>query len=245
MDTAWYETWFDSTYYHILYKNRNDDEAEKFIHKLLRQLSPAQGSKFLDIGCGAGRHCVQVHNQGHEVVGLDLSENSINTAKKYEEAGLTFYVHDMRQKFRINYFDYVLNLFTSFGYFDSEREEIKTLEANAGNLKPNGFIVIDYLNAEKVKQNLVEQEQKTIEGVTFQISRKIENNQVIKTIAFESEKGLQQHQEKVKLLTLVDFERYFDRTGLELTSTFGDYQLNSFNSESDRLILVGKKREGK
>jgi len=120
MEKEWFESWFDTKYYHILYKNRDYTEAEKFISKLIDFLNPEPDSKFVDIACGRGRHSVYINRLGYSVVGYDLSEESILEAKKHSKKDLKFYTHDMRQIFRTNYFDFALNLFTSFGYFKSK-----------------------------------------------------------------------------------------------------------------------------
>ena len=72
-----YNNWFDSKYYHILYKNRNHKEAKIFIKKLLEHINLNTYSKVLDAGCGKGRHSIEIEKLGHLVTGVDLSENSI------------------------------------------------------------------------------------------------------------------------------------------------------------------------
>ena len=140
MASEWFDSWFDTKYYHILYKNRNYFEAEKFINQLIDFLNPKKGSIFLDIACGKGRHSKFIHNKGYEVVGFDLSRQSISYAKKFKKIGLEFYTHDMRENFKTDYFDYALNLFTSFGYFESKSDELKALKSSANNL--TSFLVI-------------------------------------------------------------------------------------------------------
>ena len=108
----WFEDWFDSPYYHLLYKNRDYSEAESFIDNLISFLKPEEGSRFLDLGCGKGRHSIYLNKKGFDVTGIDLSENSIAAAKEFENEQQNFYVHDMRKLFRTNYFDCVVNLFT-------------------------------------------------------------------------------------------------------------------------------------
>ena len=171
MTVEWFDSWFDTKYYHILYKNRDYTEAELFINKLLNFLSPNKGSRFLDIACGKGRHSKYIHSKGYDVVGFDLSEQSINYANTFKEKGLEFHTHDMRKNFKTSCFDYALNLFTSFGYFENQKDELKALKSSANNLKQGGSIVIDFLNREKVIANLIPFETKEIENIKFSISK--------------------------------------------------------------------------
>ncbi len=241
MAQEWFESWFDTKYYHTLYKNRDYSEAERFINNLITFLQPPNNAKFVDIACGKGRHSKFIYNKGYNVVGYDLSEQSITSAKSLETKGLEFYTHDMRQIFRTNYFDFALNLFTSFGYFKSKRDELNALKASARNLKANGTLVIDFLNREKVIAGLIPFEIKNIDGIEFKISKKIENNQVFKTIEFEDNGQNFSFQESVKLLGLDDFRDYLKQGDLEITHTFGNYDLDEFTIESDRLIIIAKK----
>ena len=120
----WYTDWFNSPYYHILYKNRDDKEAQFFIDNLIKHLKIKKNSKILDVACGKGRHAYYFHKKNMIVNGIDISLNSINDAKKNKKIGLNFFVHDMRIPFKLKEFDVITNLFTSFGYFDCENDEL-------------------------------------------------------------------------------------------------------------------------
>ena len=237
----WFESWFDTKYYHILYKNRDFTEAEKFITKLIYFLCPKPDAKFVDIACGKGRHSVFINKLGYDVVGYDLSEKSILHAKKKSKEDLKFYTHDMRQIFRTNYFDFALNLFTSFGYFKNQRDELNAIKSSARNLKKNGVLVIDFLNRDKVIKELVAEETKAIDGINFKISKEIKNNQVVKSINFSDDGNQYSFQECVKLLSLQDFKSHLEEVNLKITHTFGNYKLDKFNKTSDRLIIIAKK----
>ena len=118
----WYKEWFNSPFYHKLYFERDEQEAQKFILKLLDYLKPPIESQILDVACGRGRHSRFLAQHGYDVTGIDLSHDSIAFAKQFETDRLHFYQHDMRLPAWINYFDYVFNFFTSFGYFKTRRE---------------------------------------------------------------------------------------------------------------------------
>lgn len=233
----WFSTWFDSPLYHILYKNRNEEEAHQFLDLLIDQLNVPNGASILDLGCGRGRFAKYLGSKGFDVLGVDLSKNSIAYAKNFEHSQLHFKVHDMREPFKGRKFDYVLNLFTSFGYFSTADEELAVLKSVRNCLSKNGVLLIDFINGEKAKQNLIKENRITIDNVNFHISRWIENETIYKRIKVNG----QQFREEVKLLSLEDFKRYADKTGFKVTQVFGNYKLKPFNKlDSDRLILVLK-----
>lgn len=240
---SWFKEWFDTKYYHILYKNRDFKEANFFISNLVNHLHVPEDSKILDLACGKGRHSIFLNGLGFSVEGVDLSEQSILKAKEYESARLKFATHDMRELYKENEFDFVFNLFTSFGYFESEDENQKVVNAMALNLKESGTLVIDFLNAEKVINNLVEKEVKNINGIEFVITKELKNRFINKNINFSDEGVDYSYTESVKALYLEDFENYFIKAGLKIKSVFGDYHLNTFDKQfSDRLIFICDKK---
>ncbi len=241
-NNSWFASWFDSPHYHILYKNRDFKEAEFFLKNLTEYLQPKTYDKILDLACGAGRHSIFLNNLGYNVTGVDLSPNSIKTASESSKERLNFDVHDMREVYKENSFDFVLNMFTSFGYFESDDENIKMLNSVEKTLKPNGTFVLDFFNSEKVIRDLVKEETKEIEGVQFDLKRELVDGQIVKHIDFKDQKRTFSFQEKVQAISLSDFEKLFSHTGLKIITTFGDYSLNEFDSKnSDRLIIVAKK----
>lgn len=243
-DREWFAGWFDSKYYHILYKDRDYREAQAFLDNLVERLELTPGLQVLDLACGKGRHSVYLAQKGFYVTGVDLSEKSIEYARQFENDHLSFYVHDMRKPFHINYFDVVLNLFTSFGYFEREGDNLKAIQSMTKAVKPGGLLVIDFMNTSQVISKLVKEEQKNIEGITFDIKRWVENDFIVKEIDFDADGHEYVFQERVRALTLNDFEEYFDAAGLKMIHLYGDYQLNSFDRErSDRLIMVAEKKK--
>ena len=239
---SWFANWFDSEYYHVLYKNRDGKEAEFFIENLAQYLSLKKRSKLLDIACGKGRHAKHFNSLGFDVVGVDLSSNSITTAKKQSNETLQFFEHDMREIYQENQFDVATNLFTSFGYFEKDEDEQKAINAMAINLKKDGILVIDFMNVKKVMAKLVASEQTIIDSITFDINRKVVNQHIIKDIHITDSKTEHHFQEKVKALTLADFSDFIANSGLKIIDIFGNYKLETFNAQtSDRLILICKK----
>lgn len=242
MDLEWFVKWFNSPYYHILYKNRSLTEAEDFIKKLTENLHLANHAKVLDLACGKGRHAVTLNKLGYNVLGIDLSIESIKYAKQFENEHLKFEVHDMREVYHENEFDAVFNLFTSFGYFEDYNDNFKVFEAVKTQIKEHGIFILDYLNAEKVVANMIPYEEKLIDEILFKITKSVENGFIKKEIDF-TDKGETFHfEEYVRLIYFNDFKTIYETEGFELKEVFGNYNLDDFNeNNSDRLILVLKK----
>ncbi len=239
----WYASWFDTSYYHILYKHRDDTEAKQLITSLLNYLNLSPPAHILDLACGKGRHAVVFNREGFEVTGLDLSENNISFAnQKYSCEKLHFKVADMRKPFGIGEFDAVFNLFTSFGYFDTDDEHQQSIQSISDSLKHKGYVVFDFMNATKVKANLVTQEHKSIKGIDFYISRKVEDHCIVKDIRVEGPEESFDFQERVRAIGVDDFKRWFEKSNLTFLDILDVPSLTNFNPlTSDRMLVVGQK----
>lgn len=244
-DKAWYKEWFDSDYYHLLYQNRDDEEALLFIQTLIRHLNPAAGSKMVDVACGKGRHSKALADMGFDVTGIDLSFRSIEMAKQEEDDHLHFYRHDMRLPFWINYFEYAFNFFTSFGYFRTRREHDNAIRTIAQSLQTGGVFVIDYLNVHYLEDTLEKAQTISIDDITFHITRWQDEEHFFKQIQVtgvnnRSPKHL--YTERVAKFTLGDFTDMLAYQGMQVKEVFGDYQLGRYDvRKSRRMIIVAGK----
>jgi SAM-dependent methyltransferase len=238
--TKWYASWFDTPYYHILYKDRDHDEAQVFMDNLTNYLNLPEDGKILDLACGKGRHSVYLNSLGYNVTGVDLSENSIAYAKQFENEKLHFEIHDMCKPYNKK-FDAVFNLFTSFGYFEDEVDNLRTIQAIQADLNAFGFGVIDFMNSDFVINNLVPEDTKTVEGIEFHLKRYVKDGFLFKDISFEDKGEIFNFQERVKVFNLKDFELLFEQAGVHLLDIFGDYKLRKFDkNNSERLVMIFK-----
>jgi SAM-dependent methyltransferase len=242
-EKQWFEAWFDTSYYHSLYKNRNDEEAQLFIQAIVDHLGINANIRILDLACGKGRHAKYLNSLGMDVTGVDLSQNSIQFAQQFSNERLQFHVHDMREVLNLGNFDIVLNLFTSFGYFDSLDENLKVLNAIHTILPENGILLLDFFNATKVISNLCPFEIKTEDGIDFHIRKEYDGKHIFKHIEFQDNNEKYHFTERVQALKKEDFIELLNQSAFELKSVHGNFQLEEFNEEhSDRCIIIAQKK---
>ena len=238
----WFETWFSQCYYDILYQHRDEDEAAGFLDALMEKLQPPPNATILDAACGKGRHAIYLAEKGWDVTGIDLSYSSIKEAKSAENEHLSFFQHDMRNVLRVNYFDFIFNFYTSFGYFANVKDDIKCIRSFAKGLKPGGKLVIDFFIFFTTLQNLVEDEHKVFGDVQFDITKSYANGMISKKIEVKHNNQNFTYYEHVRALQLHHFNQYCALAGLKIVATFGDYDLQPYNKlQSERLIIIAEK----
>ena len=243
-EKAWYKDWFNSPFYHKLYFERDEKEAETFINKLINHLQPATGSRMLDVACGKGRHSKTLASLGFNVTGIDISFDSITYAKQFEKDNLDFFVHDMRLPFWGNYFVFAFNFFTSFGYFKTRREHDDAMRTIARSLKAGGKFVVDYLNVHYAEEHLRHNETKQIGQTRYDIHRWDDANHFYKKIAVtdSSLSTALEYTEKVAKFSLGDFTDMLSFQGLQVQEVFGDYKFGSYDiNKTPRLVIIAGK----
>jgi len=238
----WFETWFDTPYYKMLYQNRDVNEAEYFLNVLLNYLQLPHNASVLDVACGTGRYTTFLADKGYNAVGIDLSYKNIEHASLSERENLTFFMHDMREIFYINYFDAVFNFYTSFGYFDSEKDNLKAIRSMSLSLKPGGKLIIDFFNTAKTVKEMTQHQEISRNGILFLVQKQLQENVIVKNIYFQDQGREFRFEERVQALRLEDFNRWFGLHHLKLKDVFGDYHLNPFDEkDSDRMIVIAEK----
>lgn len=240
----WFSTWFDSPYYHILYDQRDENEASAFIKAIQQKLNTPKNAHVLDAACGQGRHAKTLLELGYRVEGFDLSPKNIEAAERYASENLSFFVHDIRDPLPLTgEYDLVCNFFTSFGYFDLKSDNQAAFHSLSAALKPGGVFLMDFFNPTYVLKYLVGKESVMKRGISFEIHRWAENGYLYKSIDFEHQNKVHHFEEKVELISKLDFLDYAKKSGLNLSDMLGDYQLNSFDDQnSPRMIFLWIKK---
>lgn len=238
----WFKSWFDTKYYHILYKHRNNEEASYFIRNLVNYLKIPSNSLVADVACGKGRHSLELSKYNLNVWGMDLSSNSIQFANEHANDRTEFSVHDMRESFPKGNFDYIFNLFTSFGYFEDSNEDLKCIENISNALNKGGYFIQDYLNAKTVVSNFPQNETKMIDDVEFGISKLVNGIFIEKHIQVKHHDFEDAFMERVKMISMDELVKMYAKVGLNLISVFGNYSLDDFDeNNSPRIILIAQK----
>lgn len=244
----WYEDWFNSDCYELVYDQRDLSEAERLADLIEKTVDPEPGAEILDIGTGRGRHARVLARRGYRVTGLDLAEKAVATAReRADREGLTsdqiaFVQGDMRLPHFQERFDGVVNLFTSFGFFEEEGDHQRAVSSMAAALKPGGWLVQDFLNAPYVRAHLDPESEKENDGVHVRQERWIDQNRVNKRITVTMDGESRTFAESVRLLEADDFERMYVEAGLGLTASFGDYKGSPHSDHSPRIIFVARKQ---
>ena len=243
----WFAEWFNTEAYHALYQNRDLDEASQFTERITNQFFESKGERLMDLGCGKGRHAVSMAKMGHDVVGVDLSDRSISFAQSAYQSveGLSFVRADMRTlgaHFKTDSFGGVLLLFTSFGYFEDDKDHDSVLTQINSLLQPGGLLVLDYFNLETVQNHLVAHEIIERVGWVFEIDRRIYNGWGEKSIRFVSTEGKTEHVlERVRAFAPSDLKLMSESAGFSPIGLFGNYQMEALVAGSPRCILVARK----
>jgi SAM-dependent methyltransferase len=234
--SAWFKHWFGEAYLAI-YPHRDEAEAERVVALLAARGIGEPGQRILDLACGPGRHERALARRGAWVLGYDLSSALLRRAR---EAGARRLVRgDMRAlALRGGGFDAVVNLFTSFGYFEEDSESARVLVEVARVLRPGGRIVLDYLNAPAVRGDLVPRDERVVEGRTVIQERTLSTDGrfVVKRIRVAGE--AMEFVEQVRLFERKDLEAMLAAAGLVVREALGDYHGAPYDARSPRLILV-------
>jgi len=236
---AWYKEWFGTEYLE-LYSHRDQGEAEMHVEFVSRIFADQTPQAVLDLASGAGRHTQALRQRGVRALGVDLSLLLLSEPPRQPSVAADMCC----LPFAEGVFTWVLNFFTSFGYFESESENSQVLHEIHRVLGPGGRFLIDLFNRDFVVANLVRHEHQQREGYDVEIERWFDSRtqRVNKRIRVHSpRRKAQTFLESVRAYTREEVERSLGQAGLRVDRFFGDFQGEPFQSDSERLILVGHK----
>jgi SAM-dependent methyltransferase len=245
----WFAEIFDEDYLRtlpFLTPQATQSEAEFVIDTM--NLSP--GANVLDVGCGYGRHAMELAARGFHVVGLDLSTPLlVRGGEEAHRRGLTinFVRGDMRELDFENQFEGAYCLFSTFGYFDDETNK-KTLQNVARALKPHGKVLIEILNRDYVIQDLPTRV--WWEGDGCVVLEEVELNyfssriQVNRSVVFDDGRQLEQ-EISVRAYSLHEIGKLMHAAGFRVLEVSGGYQMRGrfFGNQSRHIIVLAERKE--
>lgn len=242
----WYEEWFGEEY-KLVYPHRDEAEAREQIEFLKRHIHLPEGAKVLDLCCGCGRHAVELKGLGYDVVGLDLSEELLDLACSRAaecDEDIKFIQCDMREIPYVNYFDLIVNFFTSFGYFADDADNQKVLTSMTAALKSGGKFLIDYMNPDCVAANLVERDEKDISDSIHVIQERwidASPRRINKKITLIRDGEESTYRESVRMYSHQEMKDMLSKAELKLTETYGDFADSEYTQDSPRMVLMGER----
>jgi ubiquinone/menaquinone biosynthesis C-methylase UbiE len=242
--SEWFASWFNSPYYHLLYKNRSEQEAIEFVNNLVEKLGLSKEDVLLDMACGRGRHALAFAAHHMDVTGVDLSSESIAEASKMESDNLTFYIHDMRQVFRANYYTVVSNLFTSFGYFKRLHENSLAATSMYVALRKKGTLIVDFVNQSFARASIDanREEEVVLDNIVFKIQRSYTKEMYSKKILVQDGASRFSFEEVLQSFTLQQMIDIFTAVGFSFEQVYGNYRLETYvEKDSPRMICIFRK----
>ena len=230
-----------------MYGHRDVAEARRDVEFAEKVLALEPRHRILDLCCGNGRHLAALGEKGYRrLAGVDLSRALLKLAREAVApsggpAGVL--QADMRHLPFQDCFDAVLNLFTSFGYFEKDGENRLVLESMRDALQPGGRFLLDYLNPEQVTRNLQPRTERTTAGrrVIETRSLDLERHRVNKHIAIHTPAGVKHYEESVRLYSREEMLERFAASGLEVTATYGDFDARPLDPDAPRMIFAGRR----
>ncbi len=237
--SEWFEEWFGEDYV-ALYPHRNEAEAKRAVGLISRTIGDRAVRRVLDLACGSGRHAKYLGAKWW-TSGIDLSEVLLRIARRNDSPARLVRGDIRALPYRDSAFDVVVNLFTSFGYFESDLEHALVIRDLARVIAPHGTFVLDYLNAEAVREQLVPYDERNIGGRVVEQRREITDGGrfVVKHISLKNEG--REFVERVRLFTRQELEEMLDRAGFRIETAYGDYGGESLTDTSPRVILFARR----
>ena len=241
----WFEDWFNTKEYLEVYRHRNESEAKELVSIILNSIQIPENGSVLDLACGAGRHSIYFAQKGYDVTAVDLSQNLLLVAKEAaldNKVNIEFIQSDIRYFSSGKKFDLIVNLFTSFGYFETDSENFMLFEIVKKYLNNSGYFVLDYLNKTYVQNNLVKESTDMLGKGEIIQKRFIEGNRVVKDIFINQNGSSKHYRESVRLYDDQELKAAISDAGLKIEKVFGEFNGKGFEKDnSKRIIIIASK----
>jgi ubiquinone/menaquinone biosynthesis C-methylase UbiE len=221
-------------------------KAPEQVENFISLLGIAPGCKVLDLCCGVGRHSLELSRRGFTVTGVDRTVSYLQKARrkaKKEKLKIEFVKDDMRTFCRPNAFDVVINLFTSFGYFQNQDDNRKVLINVHRSLKDGGVALFDLMGKEILARIFTERGWNEENGIFILEERKptknwswMENRWIIINDNEKCEFKITH-----RLYSAFEFSELLKDCGFSSVDVYGDLTGAPYDQKARRLVAVAHK----
>ena len=232
--------------YDYLFRQEKFDQSEEELKDLL-DLIEFKGLYILDLCCGPGRHSTALAKMGFNVTGVDKSSFLLNKAKQFsKDAGVNvnFIEEDMRSFSQPDSFDLVINMFTSFGFFENKNDDIKVLENIFDNLKTGGRLVIESMSKE-ILAKVFQDTTSTLldDGTLFVQKHKVLNEWEIVSNDWYllKDNKYKKYSFTHRLYSAVELKQIVESVGFKNIRFYGNLKGAEYNNRAQRLVLIADK----
>lgn len=247
-EQPWYVEFFGEDYLRMYAPVLTPERTEEEVAFIVERLGLPPGSKVLDLCCGHGRHSIPLAQRGYQVTGLDLSEVFLEKARAdAEQAGVQVrWVHsDMRQVPFEAEFDAVINIFTAFGYLESDHEDQKVLRQVCKALKPGGLFLIETINRESIMRRLMPYDISRHEDGLLVLNERyfdlLTSRMAVRVTMIERDGARREYGHALRFYTLTELAHMLEVAGLRLEDYYGGLDGSTLTLDSRGLVVLSRK----
>jgi ubiquinone/menaquinone biosynthesis C-methylase UbiE len=228
----------------------SEEDTKRQVAFVLKTLNLPRRAKILDLCCGYGRVTrLLAKGNDYQITGVDLSEDFLQIARdEFSSSNIKYVQGDMRKLSFKNEFDAVVNLFTSFGYFETDEENEKVLGQINKALKTNGLFLLDYENKFNFVMNEVLKKKRSWYNTRHQQLYLIENDydflnerEIVTFRQYKDGAIVKEVCYNIRLFSFPELKTMLTRNGFEIVGVWGDFEGAPATIDSKRLITVSRK----
>ena len=245
----WYCEFFGERYLEALGRHIEEARTRGEVDFVEKVLGLPSGARILDLCCGHSRHSIELAARGYSVVGLDFDEPSLEKAREAAETRgveVEFVQREMRDIPFRQEFDASINMFTAFGYLESEAEDLKVLQAVSEALKPGGKFLLDVINREWLMRNYqprgwLENPEggRLLEEREFDLLTSRNN---VRWIYIKPDGSTWETHHSLRVYTLTELAQMLKGVGLSVEAVYGGFEEEPYTLDSRRLIILALDR---
>ncbi len=247
-DQPWYVELFQRDWYRRFVPNLDPELTARQVEFVVQALELHPQASLLDLACGHGRHALPMAQKGFAVTGLDLSAYHLRVARKAaRQAGvrLRLVQSDMRDIPFQAEFDAVINMYTAFGYFETDEEDFRVIEAVSGALKPGGRFLIDTINREWLMRHFQPSRGSELPDGSVWVERprfdpltsRAESQWLLVTPGGRRKR----HTIRLRWYTLTELAKMLSRAGMTVRQVWGGFDGQEYGLDSPRMIVLAEK----